>query len=1026
MSEFLEILSPGALEELKQVQTLVKSLATDIKSINNFKTSSTPSGADENIKKLNIAYKEQSDKLKIINQQVNNLYNSYKKEEELKQKQIATQIKLNSESKSSISLREAERKATIAQTKEAEKEAKAREKAAAAQTELSRAYVQLVAKQQQAKKVLQDLVVTQGKNSAATKRAQKEYDTLTAKVNLANKATSNFSKTGLGSVARGLSNLMGAFGVVGGVYLFAGLIKSGFELTRKLDSLNYTMKAVIENEEILKQTQLFLTETADKYGASIVTLTERYNKFYTAARQSGVSLEDTEAIFQSFTKSAGFLGLKSHELEGIFLALEQMLSKGKVTTEELRRQLGERLPGAFGVMADTVNKLNPDIEVTVQVLDDMLKKGEVLSAEVLPEFAKQYEQAIGIVQKERVETLNASIERMTNSWVSFIGSVSTGDGVLSKVLRSAVDYVGLVVKGLDFLAKGDSQIQAERNYSLYSKILTTQADQYKELGEEANAYAKIDSDRAKKSLESLKAEKKQQDAIAEVQAKKLGVLKYSNKAYNSAIDKSDLLSASIAREEAVLLAATRQLEGYVEATDESINKGRTLADVLSDISDAQEELKNSTQDEAPNILDKIDALNKEKEAWERLNNAKNGKRENIEPLEDITVKTTTYRQEIEKLIDILQKAQDLEIKGSKTYNELQKSIDNLTIALDPLTEANKKANSEIESFIEATKREEEELRKLKSALDDFRDGFTSDFFSDTGFDFTGKFLMNFDEMEAMLKAGGNQWEDYFNLISEMAQEAYNFIASASQQNFDAEYSRLEKQRDIAIQFAGESDAAKERIEEQYEARKAAIQSREAKAQKEMAIINATINTAQAVVSVLAQEPGGLIKKGIAAAIVGAIGAAQIALIASQQIPEYFIGTDNADSGLAWTQERGSEIITDKRGVVKDFGDSKGARLTMMAKGDKVYTADQTRKMMFNNELNGILSSNGISNSDGDIKIINNGLTRTDLDQVMSKHFSNIQTNQTTIDKNGLNTYVKKQNSKTTSLNNRVSFKGFSV
>ena len=35
------------------------------------------------------------------------------------------------------------------------------------------------------------------------------------------------------------------------------------------------------------------------------------------------------------TKAAGVLGLKTDELTGIFLALEQMISKGKITTEEL-------------------------------------------------------------------------------------------------------------------------------------------------------------------------------------------------------------------------------------------------------------------------------------------------------------------------------------------------------------------------------------------------------------------------------------------------------------------------------------------------------------------------------------------------------------------------------------------------------------------------------------------------------------------------------------------------------------------
>lgn len=931
--------------------------------------------------------------------------------------------------------------------------AKSSDLQAKAQSKLVGAYQNLVAKQQQAKKTLQDLIVAQGKNSSATKKAQLEYDKLAKKVNQANKATSNFSNSGLGGIARGFRNLIGAFGIIGGVQLFAGMIKSGFELTRKLDSLNYTMRAVIENSETLQQTQFFLTDIADKYGASIVTLTERYNKFYTAARQSGVSLQDTEAIFSSFTKSAGFLGLKAHELEGIFLALEQMLSKGKVTTEELRRQLGERLPGAFGVMADTVNKLNPDIEVTVDVLDQMLKKGEILSAEVLPEFAKQYEKAIGVDQKGRVETLNSSIERMTNSWVAFIGAVTTGDGVLSKVLRGAADYIGLVVKGLEYMAKGTEQNQAERNYGIYNNILKEQTKNYKELGDEADEYAKIDKKRSTETLERLRKEKSDQENIMVIQEKKLGILKFSNKAYTEAATKSDRLTASIAREEAVLEAANRQLTGYVEKTEEASKKGRTLSDVISDIKDAQEELKNSTKDEAPAILDRIDALEKEKEAWERLNDKR---KKNIDYIKG----SLSYLEAQVALFEAQQKNLATNNREWGIYqekiDEAKKALNDFNIALEGVSElkisgdlvssfekikeiltAPKKiegleiegASKEIENNIEQAEKLREHLKAIKEELEDFRGGFADEFFSEAGFDFTGEFLMNFDKITYMLEQGGDKWEDYFNLITEMGQEAYNFIAQASQQNFDAEYERLEKQKEIALQFAGESDAAKQRIEEQYEARRKVIQARQAKAQKEQAIVNTTINTAQAIMQIWAHSPDPTgISQGLMTAIIAGIGAAQVAIIASQKIPEFFRGTMNAPEGLALVDEKQPEVHTDRHGRVKSYGNEGGANYRFLNQGDKIY---KSREMYFEKEFRNVLNNNdilpytefmGIPN----VVVQDKGVSAGEMDSIIGKHFSKIQTNVTSLDKNGLRTYVKNQGGKTELLNNRVTFKGYNV
>ena len=136
--------------------------------------------------------------------------------------------------------------------------------------------------------------------------------------------------------------------------MFARFAQSGFKLAKKLDGLNFAMETVISNSNELERTQAFLADITEKYGAEIVTTTERYIKFLTAAKQSNVALSDTEKIFRTVTKAAGVLGLSTDELNGTYLALEQMLSKGKVTTEELRRQLGERLPGAFGIMAEAI------------------------------------------------------------------------------------------------------------------------------------------------------------------------------------------------------------------------------------------------------------------------------------------------------------------------------------------------------------------------------------------------------------------------------------------------------------------------------------------------------------------------------------------------------------------------------------------------------------------------------------------------------------------------------------------------
>lgn len=1037
MSEFLEILSEGALEELKQVQTLVKSLANDIKSINNFKTSSTPSGADKNIKSISDAYEQQSKSIEKVRLGL--------------EKTSAIQSQVEQTAKNQNKATQNLTKEELSYANAIERGMRAKERAAKAQTELSRAYVQLVSKQQQAKKTLQDLIVTQGTSSIATKKAQREYNVLTARINQANKATSNFSKTGLGGLVRGFRNLLGAFGILGGVQLFASMAKSVFDITKKLQSLDYALKAVATDTYEFARTQEFLKDITNRYGADIVTTTERYTKFLAAAKQSNVALKDTEQIFDTVTKAAGVLGLKTDELSGIYLALEQMLSKGKVTTEELRRQLGERLPGAFGIMAQALN-------VTTAELDKMLRKGEIISSETLPKFAKQLEKAYGIQSVTKINTLVAAQTRLNNSWTEFVRSLSGEGGgqgiitlfnVISDRLLLVSESITKFQKSLAFLSTG---------FRVFKETVKPVTDVVKELFESFKSLTGIDLAKyTKNTLSFIKALTNPSlflvaDAIKMITRNFVGLGAVMTQFYEN------LSNVNIGLDP---IKNAKELAKAFEGLGDAYKKGfwsvdmkikqeeekmafaernaliiRTSA-LMTELAFAQK--KNLTAEEAQaeltkltteEIRDKEIALKKMLEALKNLNDEEgDGVSRPKNQTSVISIESQgeqgvsggiiRIKQAIDLQIESIKELLEYTPKWSSEYDVLTKHLESLEKAFDGIDVT--KAMSEIDKWSEGVKKSEDKTREAYLALKEFREGFQTEFFSDLGFDFTGEVLMNFDKISKMLEEGGDKWEDYFLLITEMAQEAFNFINQASQQNFDAEYERLEKQKEVSLMFAGESDAAKKRIDEQYEARRKAIQTREAKAQKQLAIFNTTINTAQAVVAALAIGP----PQGIVfAAIVGALGIAQIAMIASQKVPEFWKGTENAPAGLAWTQEKGAEIIADKKGNIKDFGDNKGARLTMMEKGDKVITAEKTKQMLFNKDLNNILTSNNISPTTIEVK--SSGASANEIDSIMGKYFSNIQTNQTIIDKKGLNTYVKKQNSKTSSLNNRVEFKGYSV
>ncbi|MCK5017848.1 MAG: tape measure protein [Candidatus Peribacteraceae bacterium] len=200
--------------------------------------------------------------------------------------------------------------------------------------------------------------------------------------------------------------------------------RSIFDTTKLLDSLEFATKNIIKDTVEYAETQAFLNKIIENYGLNLVDATRSYVKFRAAVGATNLTVSEGRQIFESFAKTGAVLGLRADEMNGVFLALEQMISKGKVTTEELRRQLGERIPGAFNIMANALG-------VTVSKLDDMLRKGEVLAEDALPKLAAEMERTFGIEAITRVDTLVASQERLRTLWREFVRELDASDDFIN-------------------------------------------------------------------------------------------------------------------------------------------------------------------------------------------------------------------------------------------------------------------------------------------------------------------------------------------------------------------------------------------------------------------------------------------------------------------------------------------------------------------------------------------------------------------------------------------------------------------
>lgn len=207
----------------------------------------------------------------------------------------------------------------------------------------------------------------------------------------------------------------------GGIYGVINLLSQTISAYMTLEAVGNRLNVVFSGNLERGAIELdWLRRQADRLGISLQVLGDEYSKFAVAANTANFSSDATRRIFLSVAEAGRVNKLSVEQLSGVLLALEQMISKGKVTSEELRRQLGDRLPGAFSIMASALG-------VTTAELDRMMKAGEVLSNEsTMLQFADELDRRFGSQLAAALTTTTTELGKFQNA--AFQALVAFGQG----------------------------------------------------------------------------------------------------------------------------------------------------------------------------------------------------------------------------------------------------------------------------------------------------------------------------------------------------------------------------------------------------------------------------------------------------------------------------------------------------------------------------------------------------------------------------------------------------------------------
>ena len=725
----------------------------------------------------------------------------------------------------------------------------------------------------------------------------------------------------------------------------------------------------------------FLIQTLNAFGASSDEA-DRYADIIAGIRTS-TSL-DFQKMRDSFQYILPVSRLLNKDLEYTGALLGVVADSG-IKAEQAGRLLASaqmRLSQSGKTLQDGLDDINNLIKSGASETEILAKATKVFGVNaakvgatlaLASQKVAQYEEkirnsngALKDLTETQLESLDAKLKILDSTWENFILGIENGDGVISNFIKGGLTTLTKMINALNVATKGISETERDSSFANMFEKLKKSSVTVKEAEKQLLNYRKAIKTTEKEVKEVEESLFSTYWDRAEAQ-RNLGFLRGQADAYREYIkvlkeaQKADNYDA----EQKIIEGTVDYYEQLISANNKLIRQKKTIND-LDEVRRLQRENKeyqkqidlilNNTKKQTQLKKNNNDEIQRLLELYAMLEEAEN----NLFGKKKIETELS-----IEDIVDYNIGDLDLEVNErmlkalagltESTYEDMQKSFDKY------LLENEGKYINDYEAFMEFTRLKkidyEKMLEGLRNSTKKYLSNFSQDFinnsplnglipFADGTF---SKLIRGAEELDKKLgdKAGiiSNKFAVSFNVIAESAQQAFNFIDSLSQQNFDAQFTRLEQKREYSIQFAGESATAREEIDRQYEARRRTIQQRQAEAQKDQAIFNVGIDTAQAIVATLAQTPP---PKGLPlAALMASIGLAQLVAIKSKQIPQFWMGTEGTPGGTIMVNDdpfklKGNnykEVVQEPSGKLH-FPQGKNVKMNVPKKSKVFPTYDQ--------------------------------------------------------------------------------------
>lgn len=302
---------------------------------------------------------------------------------------------------------------------------------------------------------------------------------------------------GFGAALGNLRSQLVAAGAAYGVFTAgASVLKQG----QFFQGLDATMLMVSDSSEEAGKRIQFVKDQSYRLGLSLKEASQGYVQMSIAA-DGVISKQQNDDLFKSFSEYSTALQVDPVKYQRGITAIQQMMGKGQIMAEELKQQLAEGIPGSLQVFLKATQEAFGDTSIDVAKMMDMMQKGELKAAKVMPFVAKYYAEAArkGGALDKALESNRVAMQRLQQTWVNFQNAIFEGGfgEQMTRVFRDLATilssngelatnlgaFFGSVIEGFwDMVTEvHDDFVLLDRILSFYAEKMGYQGDILKEV-----------------------------------------------------------------------------------------------------------------------------------------------------------------------------------------------------------------------------------------------------------------------------------------------------------------------------------------------------------------------------------------------------------------------------------------------------------------------------------------------------------------------------------------------------------------